>query len=538
MIEIALQNIEIDFGYKKILNGVSFNVAKGEKVALVGSNGSGKSTLFKIIMGLQDYDNGSYTVRRSATVGYLEQDLDIADTVVTVENFLKSAQQAVFDVEAKLRRLEACMSDPTLADKLDKYLADYDKAQDDFVIAGGYDVEANFSKICGAFKFGDDMLQKLCTELSGGQKTIVKLAKVLLQAPDILLLDEPTNHLDIETLEWLEVFLCDYKGTVLLVSHDRYFLDKTVKKTILLHKGQAEVYHGNYSYCIQEQERLMMLEFEQYKSQQKIIDAMKAAIKRFYEWDAGGKAAAMQRRIDRLELIDRPKLKKDELPLHFTLGERSGKRVLTIEGIRFCYPSNPQIFNDASMDIMFKERVCLLGANGTGKSTLIKLILGQLTLQEGSINMAESATVGYIEQEVSFKDESMSILNAFREDAVIHENEARRILAKFFITGDDVHKCLHSLSGGERVILRLAMQLQRPINFLILDEPTNHLDIHTKELLENSLEEYQGTILFISHDRYFINRMATKVVCINNKAFVSVDGNYDDYISATKADVY
>ena len=564
MIEIALQDISIDFGFKEILKGVSFVVTTGEKVALVGANGSGKTTLMRIMMGLQNSDKGSCTMRRGATVGYLEQESDIIDIDTTVEEFLKEAQQTAFDMEAKLRHLEAQMGEPASPEKLDKLLAEYDKLQNEFTAIGGYETEANFSKICSAFKFGDEMLQKKCAELSGGQKTIVKLAKVLLQAPDILLLDEPTNHLDIETLEWLEGFLREYKGTVVLVSHDRYFLDKTVRKTILLYQGQVEVYHGNYSFCLQEQERLMLVEFEQYKTQQKKIEAMKAAIKRFREWGALApqnkahfvRVRNMEKRLEHMEQIEKPQLEKDKLPIHFEIGKRSGKRVLTIRDLCFAYPSGSQVipsgtqpnpdinsvthtvqtpsystplFTNAGMEILFKDRVCLLGANGVGKSTIINLILGRLAPLAGSVMLAESAKLGYIEQEVSFKDERASILEAFREDAVIHENEARRILAKFFITGDDVHKRLHSLSGGERVILRLAMQLQRPINFLILDEPTNHLDIDTKELLEESLSDYQGTILFISHDRYFINRLATKVVYIRNKALVSVDGNYDDY---------
>jgi len=538
MIEIAMQDVEKDFGYKKILKGVSFVVTTGEKVALVGSNGSGKTTLFRIIMGLHNCDRGSCNLRRGATIGYLEQESDITETTTTVEDFLKDAQQAIFNLESKLRNLETQMGESAAQDQLDKLLVEYDKAQNEFIAMGGYETEENFSKICGAFKFGDDMLKKKCAELSGGQKTIVKLAQVLLQAPDILLLDEPTNHLDIETLEWLESFLRDYRGTVLIISHDRYFLDKTVGKTIMLYKGLTEIYHGNYSFSLQEQERLMLMEFEKYKSAQKRIDAMKAAAKRLREWGEKSedkrhytKARNLEKQIAQLELIEKPQLEKDKLPISFITGGRSGKRVLSIEDLCFGY-HNGHLFSNINMDILSKDRVCLLGVNGSGKSTIIKLILGQLTPLEGKLSLAESAKIGYIEQEISFKNETASILDAFREDAMVHENEARRILAKFFITGDDVFKRLHSLSGGERVVLRLAMQLQRPINFLILDEPTNHLDIDAKELLEESLSNYQGTILFISHDRYFINRLATKVVCIKDKTLVAAEGNYDDFTLA------
>jgi len=542
MIEIALQDVGISFGFKEILKDVSLAVNTGEKVALVGANGSGKTTIFKIIMGLQHCDKGSVTTRRGATLGYLGQESDIADADMTVEDFIKEAQQATFDMETKLRNMEARMSEELPPEQLEKLLAEYDKRQNEFAVMGGYETGANFSRICGAFKFEEDMLHMRCLELSGGQKTIVKLAKVLLQAPDILLLDEPTNHLDIETLEWLEAFLQDYRGTVLVISHDRYFLDKTVDKTIMLYKGMTEIYHGNYSFSLQEQERLLLAEFEKYKSAQKKIEAMRAAAKRLRAWGEKSedkrqftKARNLEKQIEQLELIERPQLEKDKLPINFVMGGRSGKRVLGIRDLCFAYPDNDgtshgaTLFANAGMELLFKDRVCLLGANGVGKSTIIKLILGQLAPLGGSISLAESTKVGYIEQEVSFKDERMTILDAFREDAVIHENEARRILARFFITGDDVYKRLHSLSGGERMVLRLAMQLQRPINFLILDEPTNHLDIETKEILEGSLANYQGTILFISHDRYFINRLASKVVYIKDKALVSVDGNFDSY---------
>ena len=535
MIEIALQDVEMDFGFKKILKGVSFVVKTGEKAALVGGNGSGKTTLMRIIMGLQKCDKGFCTIRKGATLGYLDQSSDITDRDITVEGFIKEAQQAAFAIEGKLRDVEKRMALPKNESKLDKLLSEYDRLQNDFIAIGGYELEENFNKICNAFKIGNDMRLQKCVQLSGGQKTIVKLAKVLLQHPDILLLDEPTNHIDIETLKWLEDFIQNYRGTVLVISHDRYFIDKTATGTILLDQGKAEIYHGNYSFCLQEQERQDMLEFEQYKNQQKKIEAMKAAIKRFREWGERGdnprlfkKAANMEKQLERMELIDKPQADR-KLPIHFEAGRRSGKRVLTIRDLHFAYKDFP-LFEGANMEMLFQERVCLLGANGTGKSTLIKLILKEILPEDGTISIAESAKTGYIPQEVSFEDESVSILTAFREDVLVHENEARRRLAKFFITGDEVHKRLHSLSGGERVILKLAMIMQRPVNLLILDEPTNHLDINTKELLEESLSDYQGSLLFISHDRYFINRLATKIVYIETRGLKSVEGNFEDYL--------
>ncbi|MDR0272985.1 MAG: ATP-binding cassette domain-containing protein [Clostridiales bacterium] len=522
MTDIILSDIELDFGFKKILKKVNFSIQKGEKVALIGKNGSGKSTILRIISGLQKSDNGICTVRKGASLGYLNQESDIGDDEISVRNFLHQAQKEIFAAENRLRELG---EDMALADaKLEKLLSEYDRLQNEFIQMGGYEAEENFNRICSVFKL-KELLEKKCGELSGGQKTIVKLAKVLLEAPDILLLDEPTNHLDISALEWLENFVREYRGTVVTVSHDRYFVDKTANKTILLYKGQTEVFDGNYSFCIKEQERQTLIEFEQYKNQQKKIEAMQAAIKRFREWGARGdnelmfvKAKNIEKRLERMEKIEKPETMR-KFPIQFEMEKRSGKRVLTISELNFSYDENnsEKIFENAEIEIIFREHICLMGANGTGKSTLIKLIIGELPMQSGEMKLSESAKIGYIPQNVTFENENESILGAFQNAATIHENEARRILAKFFITRDDVYKKLHSLSGGERVILKLAMLMQSSVNFLILDEPTNHLDIDTKELLEESLADFNGTLLFISHDRYFINRLATRKILIENE---------------------
>ena len=532
MIEILVQDVHIDFGFKKILRGAGFEIQTGEKAAVVGGNGSGKSTLLKIIVGELKCDSGSVALRKGASIGYLEQESEI-DCGGTVGEYIKEAQRSVFELEDEMHCLEARMSE---ADEgaLEKLISEYGRAQNKFAAMSGYETDENFNRICTAFKFGADALIKNCRELSGGQKTVVKLAKILLLAPDILLLDEPTNHLDIETLEWLEDFIIGYRGTAVVVSHDRYFLDKIAKKTILLEQGAASVYAGNYSYCLREQERLMMIEFEQYKNRQRMIEAMRAAIKRFREWGALNpsnkahhrRAANMEKRIEKLDAIERPRTEPDILPLALTAAGRSGKRTLTIKDLCFSY-GGETVFFGAEAEVLYRERVALLGQNGAGKTTLIRLILKQIEPSSGTVDIAESAKIGYIEQEIAFEDESATVLRAFREDARIGENDARRILARFFICGDEVYKKVGGLSGGERVILRLAMVMQRPVNFLILDEPTNHLDIDTVELLEASLADYRGTLLFVSHDRYFINKIATKVISVGDGRFETHDGNYD-----------
>jgi ATPase subunit of ABC transporter with duplicated ATPase domains len=535
MVDISLQDIRIDFGFKQVLKGVSFEIKQGDKIGIVGGNGSGNTTLFKIITGTQQPDGGNITLRKGVTLGYLEQtpEKNGEDLIKSVEEVIKEAQREIFALEQRLRQAETRMAEALPPAELDKQLREYGRLQNEFIALNGYEADERFNRICAAFKFDADALAKPFAELSGGQKTTVKLAQVLLAAPDILLLDEPTNHIDIQTMEWLEGIVREYRGTVVIISHDRYFLDKATTRTVLLEMGQAEVYEGNYSFCLKEQERITMLEFEQYKSQQKMIEAMKAAIKRFKEWGDLKKsntgmqrrAKNMQKRIDHLELIDKPQTEKNKLPLNFTMGSRSGKRALTVRDLTFGYDGKP-LFNGACFEVIFKEKVCLLGANGTGKTTLINLILNG----NPAVTVGESVRVGYIPQVVTFPDEDATVLSAFRDDACVTEPEARRILARFFITGDEVYKRLRSLSGGERVILRLAMLQQRNVNFLIMDEPTNHLDIDAKEILEDSLESYAGTLLFVSHDRYFINKVATKVAAIEDGKIVSYDGNYDMYI--------
>jgi len=530
MIEISLQDIEIDFGFEKILKGVSFTVQAGEKVALVGANGSGKTTLLRIIMGQHKSEKGLFTLRKGASLGYLDQKSEVPQNT-TVEDFIKEAHAPIFALESRLRQLEGLMAS---SDNLDKLMREYDRLQNEFITQNGYETDENFNKILSVFKITPEMLRQNCGELSGGQQTIVKLARVLLESPDILLLDEPTNHLDLDALDWLESFIRSYAGTVVLVSHDRYFLDKTVKKTILLNRGQAEIFNGNYSYCLEEQERQDMLEFEKYKDQQKMITAMKAAIKRFRDWGNRSnppnaamfrRAKNMERRLEKLELVDRPQADR-KLPINFEMDRRSGKRVIEFEDLCFAYNPQEEILTNAQMELLFQERLCIMGSNGSGKTTIINLILGNLEVSSGVLRIAESAKIGYIPQNISFEDESESILDAFRKDAKVHENEARRILAKYFIAGDNIHKRLNRLSGGERVILRLAMLMQQKINFLILDEPTNHLDIDTKELLEESLVDYKGSLLFISHDRYFIKRLATRVVQVENGVLTKVDAAF------------
>lgn len=422
-------------------------------------------------------------------------------------------------------------------DKLDSILKTYGELQELFENIGGYLLEADLSKVCNGFKISEEMLTRKYNTLSGGEKTIVNFATLILSEPSILLLDEPTNHLDIDTLEWLEEYLANYKGSILISSHDRYFLDRVTNKTILIDRGKSETFFGNYSYYLVENERRIMAEFAEFKDQQKQIAAMKASIKKLQEFgrlaSPGGesffkRAASIQKRLDNLELLDKPEEKKD-LPLDFQIECRSGKDVLNIEGLSAII-GDKVLFNGANLYIKFGEKACLMGKNGSGKSTLIKMILGigngkQL---DGEIKIGSSVKIGYLPQEITFEDENATILDTIRKFYYGDETHLRASLAKFLFYGENVFKRVGSLSGGEKVRLKLFELIQKKANFLILDEPTNHIDIDTREMLEEALNEYNGTILFISHDRYFIDKISQTTFEIKDEKITKYIGNYSD----------
>ena len=385
---------------------------------------------------------------------------------------------------------------------------------------GGYQLEEKFKKICSGFKFNKDFLNKEYNNLSGGEKTIVNLAYILLKNPNLLLLDEPTNHLDIETLEWLENLLIDYKGTIILISHDRYFLDKVATKTILLENGKTKIYDGNYSYFLKEDEKRTLSEYEVYKNQQKQIEKMKESIKKLRTFGnlAGNemffkRAKSIEKRLEKLELVDKINSEKRKLPINLNTSNRSGKDILTIKNLNKSYGTK-KIFDDFNMEIHYGEKVQLKGNNGSGKSTLLKIILGEDNNYSGEIRLGSSVKIGYIPQEIKFINENKTVLEYFLFDYTDSETKARSYLAKYMFFGNNVYKRLKELSGGERIRLILAKLVLQETNFLILDEPTNHLDISTREILEDTLEEYTGTILFVSHDRYFAKKVAMREITL------------------------
>ena len=537
MIEIELNNIIKNYGLKNVLNGMNLTLKTGERAVLIGCNGAGKSTVFKIIMKQENISAGTINIRKNATIGMLKQIYEYEETNPNVYSFLQRSFEHFFELETKLKKLENEMSYEKDDEKMSELLQKYGNVQQKYIQMGGYDIQEKFNKICSGLQINDKMLNQNYNDLSGGEKTIVNLGALLLKEPSILLLDEPTNHLDMEKLEWLEKFLKEYKGTILMVSHDRYFLDKVATKTILLENGKEKIYFGNYSYFLKEDEKRTLAEFENYKNQQKMIKKMKESIKTLRKFGELAKnemffkrAKSIEKKLAKIEQLPQVNLEQKTL-LNFKLNidSRSGKDVVIINNLNKNFESK-NIFENANLQIYYGEKIALIGKNGTGKSTLLKIIMNEDCEYTGEIKIGQSVNIGYIPQEIKFEDDNQTILNFFEQFDNRNETEIRTSLAKYMFRGNDVFKKVSSLSGGEKVRLILAKLLKQNINFLILDEPTNHIDIETRELLEEAIKEYSGTVLFVSHDRYFINNLAERIVVVKEKRFFSYVGNYDDYL--------
>ena len=537
MMDISIVNAKKNYGFKNVLDGFTLDVTSGEKIGLIGPNGCGKTTLFKLITKEEGLDSGSISIRKGANVRLLSQMPPVVDDECTVRDILTRDFKDVFEIEAHMKELEKQMAvaDPN---ELERILDHYGKLQNRFMDLDGYTIDSKISELCNKFRIDENMLNRKFNTLSGGEKTIVNLASIMLSNPDILLLDEPTNNLDIDTLEWLESYLKSYTGTIILCSHDRYFLDKVVSKIVLIERGKSEIFFGNYSYYLEENERRTLAEFEQYKDQQKMIEAMKRKIKQLQEFGKlaypGGesffkRAASIQKRLDKIELLDKPETAK-EIPLNFQMTDRSGKQVLMVRDFDLTV-ADKDLLDQVSFDVAFKDRTCLMGKNGSGKSTLIKYIMDlyENEQEDNHVRIGSNVMVGYIPQTITFEDDNATILDVARKSYYGSETHLRASLAKFMFNGENVFKRVETLSGGEKVRLKLFELMQKNVNLLIMDEPTNHIDITTQEVLEEALKEYPGTILFISHDRYFINEIAQKILYIEDKGITEYLGNYDDY---------
>ncbi|MTI56945.1 ribosomal protection-like ABC-F family protein [Geosporobacter ferrireducens] len=533
MIDVALKNIEKYYGANKVLGDITFEIGNGERIGVVGQNGSGKTTVFKIIAGIEKQDGGFLSIRKNTTLGYLDQ-IPAFPEATKVLDVLNSAFEELLILKDHMHQLEQEMAH-ALPMQLDEIMKRYGEVQLRYEHQGGYNMEEKLSKVCSGLKFSEAFLDRSFSSLSGGEKTSAILGKILLQGPDVLLLDEPSNHLDLESIEWLEDYLKEYKGTVLIISHDRYFLDRVVHRVIEIEDGKAAVYEGNYSYYVEEKEKRLLLQFEAYTDQQKKIKAIENAIKDLRDWgNRGGnekffrRAASMQKRLDKIEKLDRPQLDRAKIQLQLGGEQRSGKDIFVVKNLRKTF-DDQVLLDQLNFQMRYGERIGLLGKNGSGKSTLFKILLEQLPYDGGEIKVGANLRIGYLEQEIAFPREDATILEVFRHQVPVPEGMARSILAKFLFYGNDVFKKAGTLSGGEKSRLKLCLLMQEDLNLLVLDEPTNHLDIDSREALEEALTDFVGSILFISHDRYFINRMTNRIVELENGRLIEYIGNYEDY---------
>lgn len=538
MIELKMYNIRKRFGDNLLLDNITFTIYDKEKVALVGENGTGKSTILKLIAGIEPLDRddredncncrekGWIRIPKGLTVNYLNQ-LPKYSRNLKVIDILNLAFEETYNIEKELHNLESTM-EFLEGNNLEKALKQYSKLQEIYEIKGGYDINEKLSKICKGLKFDDTFLNKDFDILSGGEKTTVSLGKILLENPDILLLDEPTNHLDMDSIEWLEEYLKNYNGIVLIVSHDRYFLDNVVTRVIEIEDKQNINYDGNYSDYIKQKERNMLEQFDDYKEQKSKIKAMEDAVNRLRSWQHFTRAMSIQKKLDKMTRIEKPVFEKQNIKFNFKDTQRSGFNVIKGSEIHKSF-EDKIILNDAALNVSYGEKVALIGPNGTGKTTFLKMLLGKTTIDRGALEIGANVKYAYLPQEITFNNEEDLLIECFRENRTILEGKAREYLSKFMFFGKTVYKKVKHLSGGERVRLKLSMLLYDEINLLILDEPTNHLDINSIEALEIALEDFKGTIFFISHDRYFINKVCDRVISLEENKLVSYDGNYDFY---------
>lgn len=528
---LACQNISKAYGVTEILNHINFHIEAKEKLAIVGINGAGKSTLLKIIMNEEEADEGQVVIGKDITVGYLAQHQNSYYDKTIYEELL-SVKQDVIDLQEQIRQLEQDMKHLEGAE-LEDALERYTRMNHTFEMQDGYAFESQITGILKGLGFEESEFNRPVSELSGGQKTRVSLGRLLLSRPDIILLDEPTNHLDLNSIAWLEGYLRGYDGAVIIVSHDRYFLDKIVTKVIEIENTQATIYHGNYSYYAQKREEVRLSKYRAYMNQQAEIkhqEEVIAKLKQFNREKSIKRAESREKMLDKMERLEKPQEIHDEMRLTLTPDVESGNDVLLVEGLSKSFDGKT-IFSNVNIDIKRGERVALIGNNGTGKTTILKIINQLLPKDSGKITLGAQVHIGYYDQEHQVLHAEKTIFDEL-QDAYpqMNNTRVRNVLAAFLFTGEDVFKKIADLSGGERGRVSLAKLMLSNANFLILDEPTNHLDITSKEILENALNNYTGTILYVSHDRYFINQTATRILDLSPNGITSYIGNYDYYI--------
>lgn len=528
---LACNNISKSFIDKVIIKKGSFHIEDREKAAIVGINGAGKTTLLKIIMGLEPPDEGDVTLAKGKTIGYLAQHQDLTDGN-TIYTEMLTVKQDVIRMEEQIRQLELDMKHAS-KDILSELLEQYTRLNHQFELMNGYAYKSEIYGVLKGLGFQENEFDMCVNTLSGGQKTRLSLSKLLLSHPDIILLDEPTNHLDVSSITWLENFLMNYSGSVVIVSHDRYFLDKIVSKVIEIDNKTIRMYSGNYSAYSEKKKAVMDALLKQYENQQREIkhqEAVIAKLKSFNREKSIKRAESREKMLDKIEVMDKPTTDISTMNIRLEPNILSGHDVLTIEGLSKSYDGNI-LFHDAYIDIKRGERVAVIGNNGTGKTTLLKMINGLESADCGTISLGSKVHIGYYDQEHHVLHMEKTLFEEISDTyPSLNNTQIRNVLAAFLFTGDDVFKRIGDLSGGERGRVSLAKLMLSDSNFLILDEPTNHLDMMSKEILEQALNRYTGTILYVSHDRYFINKTATRILELTNQTFVNYIGNYDYYL--------
>jgi ATP-binding cassette subfamily F protein 3 len=530
MIILQVNQLTKYYGADLILSNIKLEIQAKDRTALVGRNGAGKSTLLKIIAGQLSYDSGEIIKPKDITIGYLAQDTGLESHLSIYEEML-TVFEPLRKLEQQLREIELKMSNPeTFSESL---LKEYDQLQIEFKEKGGYQYEADTRSILSGLGFGDFDFSTPVSSLSGGQKTRLALGKLLLSKPDLLILDEPTNHLDIETLSWLEQFLQSYPGAILIVSHDRYFLDKVVTQVYEVSRTTITKYKGNYSDYLQQKAENYERELKRYEKQQEEVAKLKDFIQRNIARASTTKRAQSRRKqLEKMTLMEKPNGDEKTASISFEIERQSGNDVLKVNHVTLGYDPNEPIVKNINFSITRGESIALVGPNGIGKSTLLKAIVQKIKPLSGNIEYGSNVTIGYYDQEQAELSSNKRVLNELWDDYPTKtEKEIRTILGNFLFSGDDVLKTVSTLSGGEKARLALAKLMLQKANFLILDEPTNHLDLDSKEVLENALIDYPGTILFVSHDRYFINRIATKVLELSKDGVTEYLGDYDYYVN-------
>lgn len=528
---LACNHISKAFTLQTVINDATFHLEEREKAAIVGINGAGKSTLLKLIVGELTPDSGEVILAKGKTLGYLAQHQDVTSEMSIYETMLEVKKETIA-LEERIRSMEHEMTHLS-GSELENLMESYARAMERFEQMGGYAWKSEIIGVLKGLGFSEEDYERPVCTLSGGQKTRVFLGRLLLSRPDVILLDEPTNHLDMHSIAWLETFLINYPGSVLIVAHDRYFLDRVVTKVFEVEQGNVMTYKGNYSAYAEKKRQLFDAKMRQYLNQQAEIkhqEEVIAKLKSFNREKSIKRAESREKMLSKIEVVEKPQ--EINASMHITLSPNvvSGNDVLMTEGLSMSFPGR-SLFSDVALDIKRGERVAIIGDNGTGKTTLLKLITGQLPADSGKMTLGAKVHVGYYDQEHQILHMEKTLFEELSDAYPAMTNtEIRNILAAFLFTGDDVFKRIGSLSGGERGRVSLAKLMLSECNFLILDEPTNHLDITSREILENALSHYTGTVLFVSHDRYFINQTATRILELTNQTFVNYVGNYDYYL--------